>query len=128
MEGPERISSGLGLVLWLLPLLWPGTRMGCVALSTSRGSFGRCLGSTSIWLFRGLWLGRLCSVRRRLSARGVCLWGSVNLAVSCAQSIGVVFEPLLGITEDFIGSLNGLEPGNELLFLARVPVRMVLEC
>lgn len=129
MKGSERISPGLGLILRLLPLLRACTRMGCVTLGTGRGSFGGCLGSTTVLLSRRLRLGRLgSSVGRCLSARGICLRRPVNFAVAGAQSISVILEPLMRVTEDFISRLNGLEPGNEVLFLARVPVRVIFEC
>lgn len=86
------------------------------------------MGASTIWLLRGLWLGWLCiGVSRRRPARCICLWGPIYLAVSSAQSIGIVLEPLLGITEDFIGCLNSLESGDELLFLTRVSVGVELE-
>jgi len=50
------------------------------------------------------------------------------LAVSCAQTIGIVFQPLLGVTEDLVGGLDGLELGVELGFLSWIPIRVVQEC
>lgn len=64
--------------------------------------------------------------RLRFALRA-CLGRSVHFSVAGAQPIRIILESLLGIAEDFIGCLNGLELGIELQFSSRIPVRMIFE-
>lgn len=65
-------------------------------------------------------------IRRGLSSR-VGFGRAVELAVTGAQAIRVIFQSLLGVTEDFIGRLDRLELGDELQLFPGVSIRMVFE-
>lgn len=52
---------------------------------------------------------------------------SIYLAISCAEALCVVLQPLLGVAEDLVRRLDGLEFGDYILFTPLVSIRMEFE-
>lgn len=71
--------------------------------------------------------GEVPSTGSRLARRCILLWiGIVELAEASAQTVGIIFEPQLGVAEDLVGGLNSLKFGDEVRFLAGVSIRVIL--